>query len=184
MRGPIAKVREQAFLAIRFGAELQDLLFPQEIDGQARSDSVGESLARGFVQIAWNIREEKGVAGFVEFDQLFFLCRVEGRVSVLQVIDLPFEQRIFGKQVYDAKWHTADGNDVYATVIVALRGFQNFGGAANADDTLFQSQEHAERNVLIEALAYHAAVARFENVQRKLLAGEKNDVQRKKRNSV
>ena len=73
--------------------------------------------------------------------------------------------------------------DVHASVFVTLDDFENFGRATHADYPIREGKEHAEGCFGVEALADHSPIARLENVQGKLFAGEKYDVKREERNA-
>ena len=87
------------------------------------------------------------------------------------------------EKIENAEWGAADGEDVHAAVAVALDDVEDFRGAADARQTFGHGKQHAEFGFLREAIFDHGAVTRLKNVQGKLRAGKKDDVQRKKRNA-
>ena len=68
------------------------------------------------------------------------------------------------------------------TLGTSPKDFDNFSGAAHVHDTFRMREQHAELRLIIEAPLDHLTVAWLENVQGKIRAGEKNDVQGKERN--
>ena|SRR5580704_10978790 len=176
MRRPVLEIPKQAELPLGFGTQLEDLLFPEEIDGKCGGDGVGKQVLWGVGEVLGNFGEEQGVAGFVEIDELLSFWRIGDKIVIFEEIDGALEQRILGEEFEDAEGGAADGDDVHASVFELLNDFEDFRGTANADDTVLHGEEHAKGRLGIEAFADHAAIARFENVQGKLFAGEKNDV--------
>ncbi len=124
------------------------------------------------------------MAGFVEFDETGLLGGVGSGVTIFKVVDVAVKERIFGKEFDDAEGFAANSDDVHAAVFVSLDEFQDFGGAADVDDTFRNGEEQAEGRIVVETLADHAPVPRFKNVQGELFAGEKNDVEREERNAI
>src|SRR5208337_2495716 len=99
MRRPVPEIREQTLLALRLGAQLQNLLLPQEIDGQGRGDGIGELFGSDPLEIAEHFGEKERVAGFVGLDESLSTGSLQREITVFQVIDLPLEQRVAGKQL-------------------------------------------------------------------------------------
>ena len=83
----------------------------------------------------------------------------------------------------DHEWRAAGSENIHAAVIVTLHDSRDFRGAADARQTFGHGKQHTEFRFLREAIIGHGAVTRLKNVQGKLRAGEKDDVQRKKRNA-
>src|SRR5579863_8898059 len=164
MRGPLAKIPEQSILAFRFGAKLENLLFPEQINGEGGGDGVSESFAGNFLDIRRQTVKEQGVTGFVYFDQLAKGARFERRIAILEIVDTTFQKRVLGYEFNNTEGISADGDDVHAAVGIMLEDFQYLGGAANARDAVVHGQEHAEGGFGVEAFADHATVARLENV--------------------
>src|SRR3981081_104340 len=109
-------------------------------------------------------------------------------LAVIQEVDIPFQEvvvrvRLGVHQLNYAKRRASDGEDVHATVVVALDDLGPFGGATDADNSLRQTQQHSELRLFLDATAHHLAVAWFEYMQGEGCAGKENDVQREKRNS-
>jgi len=69
-------------------------------------------------------------------------------------------------------------DDVHAAVIVALSDRQDFCGAAYVGQTAFLRANDPKELFLLDALADHFLVARFENMQRQRCAGEQHEIQR------
>ena len=105
------------------------------------------------------------MAGFVEFDELALQHGIPGSSTVLQVIHLPFPQRIFREQFYYAKRNAAHRHNVHASVVIALHDFQDLCRAADFRHALWQRQEHAEFRFFLQANLHHFFIARLENVQ-------------------
>ena len=184
MRRPVLEIPKQAELPLGFGTQLEDLLFPEEIDGKCGGDGVGKQVLWGVGEVLGNFGEEQGVAGFVEIDELLSFWRIGDEFVILEEIDGALEQRILREEFQDAEGRAADGDDVHASVFKLLDDFEDFGGATDADDAVLHGEEHAKGRLGIEAFADHAAIARFKNVQGKLFAGEKNDVQGEERYAI
>jgi len=127
--------------------------------------------------------EDERMTGFEKFDKFALDAGIGGRFAILEVIHLAFEKRVFLEKIENTKWGAADGEDVYAAVVVTLYDGTDFRGAADASQTLGQGEKHAEIRFLREAIFHHGAVTRLKNVQGKLSAGKEDDVQRKKRNA-
>jgi hypothetical protein len=123
------------------------------------------------------------MAGFKKFHEFALNTRIEGRVAVLEVVDVAFEKGILLKKFDDAKGSAAHGPYVHAAIVVTLHDFKNFGGATHAGDAFGKGQEHAELGFFLEAIFHHLAVPWLENVQRHFRAGEEDDVQGKQRNA-
>src|SRR5208337_1107822 len=97
MRRPLPKIPEQALLALRLGAQLQNLLLPEEIEGQGRGDGIGQFFGGNSLEIARDFGEKERVAGFVGLDQALAAGSVQRRIMVFQVVDLSVEQRVVAK---------------------------------------------------------------------------------------
>src|SRR6267154_4944775 len=189
MRRPLAKVAYEAFLAVGFRAQLQDLLLPHEVEGES-----GRHYER---QIFWGfgfdifriVVKNESVADLVKPGEFRSHARIDTSVAVVQEVDIAFEEGILRvgigvDQFRYAKRRTADGDDVHTPVIVPLQHFRHLSGATYADDSLGQAQQNSELGFFVDATAHHVTVARLEDVQREGGAGKKNDVQREKRNTV
>src|SRR5271165_3464706 len=183
MRGPFAKVREQPFLALLFGAEFQDLLFPQKIKRQGRGDGVRQPPERLGFNISWQAGEQQGVAGLVEFDQLALLWTIHRGLAIVKVIHQAVQKRLVFEKLNDPEGIPADGDNIHAAIVMGLDDFQNFRCAADPYDTIGQRQQHSKRLTQVYAFTHHAAIARLENVQGELLVWKKDDVEGKKRNA-
>jgi hypothetical protein len=184
MRRPVAKVRRQTFLALRFGAEFEELLLPQEIERKRRGDGVSKLMGRDSVEILGHTSEEKGMAGFIKLDELTGDRRGYNVVDVFQVVDMTLKQGIVREEFNNTERFAANGDDIHAAVFVMLDDFQDFHRAADANDAVWKGQQHAEGRFRVEAFADHLAVARLKNVKRELFAWEKHDVQGKERNAI
>src|SRR5580692_3585938 len=184
MRRPVLEIPKQAELPLGFGTQLQDLLFPEQIDGKSGGDGVGKQVLWGVGEVLGNFGEEQGVAGLVEIDELLSLWGIGRKIVIFEEVDGALEQRILGEKLQNAEGVAADGDDVHAAVFKLLDDFEDLRGTANADDTVLHGEEHAKGRLGIEAFANHTAVARLENVQGKLFAGEKNDVQGEERYAI
>src|SRR5713101_1064326 len=183
MRRPLAEIRHQALLAVRLRAKLENLLLPQEFDGERGGNEIGKQFGRRAFEILGIIVVDQRVAGFVQFHEFALNARICGSFAVLKIICLAFEERILCGQLEHAKGSAANGKDIHPAVAVALHHIKYFGSATDARDTVGKREKHAERGFLLETGFYHLAVTRLENVQRQVGAGEKDDVQRKKRNA-
>jgi len=95
-----------------------------------------------------------------------------------------FQKRVFGDDFHHTKGSAADSENVHAAIFVAFYDVDNFGGAADSRDTLRKRKKHAEFRLFFETVFHHFAVTRLENMQGKVCAGKKDDVQRKQRNFV
>ena len=137
------------------------------------------------VEIFGHTGVKESVTGLVKLDQLLAFPRCRGGIIgvVFEVVNVTLEKRIFGEEIHNAERTAAHGDDVHAPVFVTLDDFKNFGRAAHADYPIREGKEHAEGCFGVEALADHSAVARLENVQGELFAGEKYDVKREERNA-
>src|ERR1700676_4570939 len=189
MRRPLSKVAYEAFLAIPFGAQLQNLLFPHEVEGQCTCDDEGQVFHRFAVEISGIVLKDTRVGNLVEAQELIFHAGVAAMLAIVQEVDVTFQELVVCvsvrvHEVGDAKGRTTDGDDVHPAVIVALHDLDDFRCAAYADDSSGQGKQHTELAFVVAAAAHHLAIARLENVQRESCAGKKNDVQRKKGNAV
>jgi hypothetical protein len=118
------------------------------------------------------------VTGFVDFSEFFACFRDGGGGAVFEIVDCAFEERVLVKEFDDSKRDAANCEDVHATILVSLYDFKDFCGAADPGDTVVEGEEHTEFGFVFEAIADHLSVARLENMQGKVSAGEKNDVKR------
>jgi hypothetical protein len=184
MRGPLTKIRYQAFLAVRLGAQLKNMLLPHQVHGQSAGDEIREFVGRGVLEILGIVVEDERVAGFVEFDEFALHGRAAGSFAVFQIIHAACEKRLALKEVQHAEGRAANGEDVHAAVVVTLYDVENFSGAADVSEAIGQRKEHPEFGMILDAGFDHLAVARFENVQGEFRAGEKDDVQGEKRNAI
>src|SRR5579859_6326348 len=188
MRRPLPKVAYQALLAVIFRTQFQDLLFTEEIERQPAGDDERKALVFAALDISGTVFKEQRVADLVQASKLALGARVNVAVTVVEEIDIAFEQLVVGvglgvDQIGHVKWRAADGDDVHAPVVVALGYFADLRGATDTDNPFGQSKEDAERRFFVHAAAHHLAVAMLKNVQRKGGAGKQNDVQREKRNT-
>jgi hypothetical protein len=124
------------------------------------------------------------VAGFIDFDQLAKGARFERCFAILEIVYATFQKGVLGYELNDPERVAADSDDVHAAVGIIFDDFQYLGCATNPRDAVVHGQEHAERRFGVEAFADHATVTRLENVQGKLFAGKKNDVEREQRYSI
>src|SRR5215470_3355861 len=97
MRRPLPKISHQALLAVLFGAQFEYLLFPKEIHRKSTCDAVRKLLHRRALEIFRVVLEKERVASFVKFNQLGLNDGAPWRATILQVIHLPFEERILGE---------------------------------------------------------------------------------------
>src|SRR2546427_10014600 len=183
MRRPLAEIPHQALLAVRLRAKLENLLLPQEFEGERGGNEIGKQFGRRAFEILGIIVVDQRVAGFVQLHEFALNARICGSFAVLKVIYLAFEERILRGQFEHAKGSAANGKNIHSAVAVALHHIEYFGSAADARDTVGKREKHAERRLLRETGFCHLAVRRLENVQRKVGAGENDDVQRKTRNA-
>src|SRR5690242_5340361 len=95
MRRPLAKISNQALLPVFFRTQFEDLLLPEEVHRESARDPIGEFFYGRALEIFRIILEKQGMAGFVEFNQLALHHGTSRSSTVLQIIHLPFEQRIF-----------------------------------------------------------------------------------------
>src|SRR5580700_7118678 len=151
MRRPVLEIPNQTELALGFGTQLEDLLFPEEINGKCGGDGVGKQVLRGVGEVLGNFGEEQGVAGFVKIDKLLSFWGIGDEIVIFEEIDGALEQRVLGKELYNAERGAADGDDVHASVFKLLDDFEDFSGTANADDTVLHGEEHAKGRFGIEA---------------------------------
>src|SRR5271165_5211040 len=183
MRRPVPKIPEQSLLALRFGPKLQDLLFPHEIEGQGCRHGISELLGCNLIKAAREFGEKDRVTSLVRLDEPLPGGSFQREIMVFQVIDLPLEQWVVRKYLEDAERLSPHGQDVHAPILVTFYDVHDFRGAAHAHHALRERQQHPEWRLLLQTVAHHSAVARFEDVQGKLFAGEEYDVEWKKRNS-
>src|SRR5579863_4508129 len=172
MRRPLSKVRNQAFLAVGLGAQLQDLLLPEQFERKLSCDHIRKLFGNSTVQISRIVVKDQRVAGFVEADQLALDLGAHRPFAVFEIIDLAFEQGILLKKFDNAKWSSSYGQDVHATVSVAPKEFKDFGGAADMRNSTRSVEHHAEFGFFIQAGFHHFPVTRLEDVQGKVCAGE------------
>jgi hypothetical protein len=137
------------------------------------------------VEIFGHAGVKEGVTGLIKLDQLLAFPRCDGGIIgvVFEVVNVTLEKRIFGEEIHNAEQIAAHGDNVHAPVFVTLDDFENFGRAAHADYPIREGKKHAEGRFGVEALADHSPIARLENVQGELFAGEKYDVKREERNA-
>src|SRR5215510_2261301 len=107
MRGPLSKISDQALLPVFFRTQFEDLLFPKEVHRESAGYAIGKILDRGAFEVFRVILEKQRMAGLVEFDKLPLKNRITGSPAVLQVIHLPFKQRILLKKLNDREWSMA-----------------------------------------------------------------------------
>src|ERR1700723_379260 len=84
----------------------------------------------------------------------------------------------------DAEGFAANCQNVHRPVVVALNDFNNFRGAPYSSNAFGKRQKNAELGFFFQATVDHFEITRLEDVQGKVCAGEKNDVQRKERYSI
>ena len=118
---------------------------------------------------------------FVEIIKFAANAGTNRRGTIIEKVHFAAQQRFVVKEFDDAKRRTAHAEDVVAAVGAALGDFQNFRCAARASDSVRKSEQHSKRRLRIEAFADHLTIARLKNVQRKISAGEKNNIERKQR---
>jgi hypothetical protein len=184
MRSPLAKVRDEALLAVGFRAQLENPLLPEEIEGERIGHAVGEIVRLPAFHILRIIAEDQSVAGLIEFDEFAANPGIGSGVAVVEVVDESLEKRLLVQEADDAKGGSANGENVHASVVIAFDDLDDFGGTANVGNAIGRSQQHSEFGFLLQAVSNHGAIAGLENVQRKVSAGKKNDVQRKKRDAI
>src|SRR5208282_2405996 len=144
MRRPGAEIPDQAFLPVRFGAKLEDLLLPEQIHRQSACDDERELSRLSPGSVLRIILKNEGVAGFVEFDKLAAQRWIRGRVAVFEVIHVALGERILFEELDDAERLAADGQNVHCTVAMALDDFDDFRGAAYPGNALGERQKDAE----------------------------------------
>src|SRR6202022_3500355 len=120
--------------------------------------------------------------------ELILYACVGAMLAVIQEVHIPFQElivrvRLGVHQLNYAKRGASDGEDVHATVVVALDDLGHFRGATDTDNSLRQTQQHSELRLFLDAAAHHFPVSWLEYMQGKSCAGKENDVQREKRNS-
>lgn len=184
MRRPLAKVGYQALLAVGFRAQLKNLLLPKQIHGERGRNDKGELFVGWTVGVSGIVVKEKCVTDLIELDQFLADAFVRGNLPVVEVVDLPLDQRILGEEFHYAEGSTANDDDVHTAVGMALQDFEDFGGAADASDAFGEGQQHSKFGFVFEATLDHGFVTRLENVQGKFRAGQEDDVEWEKRNSV
>src|SRR5690349_7801237 len=166
MRRPLAEVSNQSLLAVRFRAQLQNLLLPQEIEGQRACDYKGKEF-RGFTfYISGIVLKDQSMADLVEPHELTPRACVGAMLTVIKEVDFTFHEVVVrvGVGVYQlgyAERRAADCDDVHAAVVVTLHDFGDFRSATYADNSFRQNQEDAELAFFLEAMANHLAVARL-----------------------
>src|SRR5580700_4100803 len=184
MRGPRAKIPDEAFLTIQFRAQLEDLLFPEQIHGQRAGNNerdMGGLLAVGVFGI---VLKDEGVACCVELDKLAPQGWVGQRIPVFEIVDMALGEGILVEELDDAEGLAADRQDIHCLVVVALDDFDDLRSTAHASNALGERQENTKLGLLFQAPADHFKITRLEDVQRKVSAGEKDDVQWKERNTI
>src|ERR1700739_1457719 len=117
MRRPLSKVAYEAFLAVTLGAQLQNLLFPHEVERQGSTHHERDMFCRFVFKISRVVVKEKRVADLVESKELFFGAVVGTKRAIVQVIDVPFQELVLRvalrvDQFGDAKGRAANGDDV------------------------------------------------------------------------
>src|SRR5271165_4124604 len=120
MRRPVSEVREEAQLTISLGAELEELLLAEQVHGKSGGDGIGKLLGGNLIEVFGQVREEDGMAGFVEFDELLLAASGCGEFAVFEVVDLAFEKGIIVEEFGDTENIAADGDDIHAAVFVAF----------------------------------------------------------------
>src|SRR6476646_10316816 len=91
---------------------------------------------------------------------------------------------LFVEELDDAKAFAAHRQDGHGFVLIAFDHFNNFRRAPYAYNALRECQENAELGFFLQAAADHFEIARLKDVQGKVCAGEKDDVQWKERNPI
>ena len=176
MRGPLAEVRHQAFLPVRFRAKLQNLLLPQQFHRQSAGNEIGKRVQGSAFEIFGIIVEDKRMARFKKFDELALESRVAGELVIFKVVHLTLKKRVSREKFHHTKGGAANGANVHASVGILRHNFGNLRGAADAGYTLGEGKKHSEFRLFLEAVFHHRAVTRLENMQGEQGAGEKNDV--------
>ena len=67
---------------------------------------------------------------------------------------------------------------------MALNDFDNFRSAAYSSNAFRKRQENPKLGFFFQATVDHFEITRLEDMQRKVCAGEKNDVQWKERDTI
>src|SRR5579859_714058 len=181
MRRPGAKIPDESFLAVQFGPQLQDLLFPHQIHRQRARDEerdFSRLLGPGVLGI---VLKDEGVAGFVEFDEFAAQRRIWRHVTVFKVVHLSLGERILVEELKYAEWLAAHCQNIHCFVVIALNDLDDLRGAAYPNNTLGKRQQNAKLGFFLQATIEHLQIARLEDVQGKVCAGEKNDVQGEER---
>src|SRR5258708_25806399 len=182
MRRPLPEVRHKALLAVCFGAQLQDLLFPEQIHGKRTSHEVRQILWGAVFYIFWIVAEDQRMAAFVELNEFASHTRIRRHLRVFEIIHFAFQERVLVEQLDHAKGRAAHCQNIHSSIGIPFHHLDNFRCASHVHDALREREQHAELRLIIETSPRHLTVAWFENVQRKVRAGEKNDVEGKERN--
>src|SRR6202021_3639111 len=85
MRGPRAEMSDETLLAVRFRAQLQDLLLQEQVHGERSCDNEREWRGLLTVGVLRIVLKDQCVAGFVEFDEFSSKRGVGRRVAVFEV---------------------------------------------------------------------------------------------------
>src|SRR5579863_4057279 len=184
MRRPGAKIPDQALLSVRFRAQFEDLLLPEQIHRQTAGNKERKPRGLSSIGVFGIVLEDQRMASFVEFDKLAPQGHIRRSVAIFQIVHMPFRERLFLVELDDAKRLAPDGQDVHRSVRVALDDFDNLRGAAHACNSLRKRQQHAELALFFQAAFHHLKITRLEDVQGKVCAGEKYDVQWKERYTI
>src|SRR4029077_9992686 len=136
------------------------------------------------VGVLWIIVKDERVAGFVEVNEFAAQSRIWRRVPVFEVIHVSLGERILLEELNDTEWLAAHRQNVHCFVVIALNDLDDLRGAPHPNNTLGKRQENAKLRLFLQAAAHHFEIARLEDVQGKVRAGKKDDVQGKERNSI
>src|SRR5580658_3296177 len=176
MRRPGAEIPDEALLPVRFRPKFENLLFPEQIHGQAARDNERNLAGLVAVGVLGIVLKDESVASFVKLDQLTAQGWVGGRVAVLEVIDLSLGEWILLKKLYDTEGFAADGQYIHRMVVMALRDFNDLRCTAHPSNSFRERQENPELRFFLQTTVHHFEITRLEDVQGKVRAGEKNDV--------
>src|SRR5580704_2363247 len=184
MRRPDAKIPDEALLPVRFGAQFEYLLLPEQIHRQSAGDKKRKLSGLASIGVLGIVLKDQRVARLVEFDKLAAQGHIRRNVAIFEVVHMAFRERLFLDELDDAKRLAPDGQDVHRSVRVALDNFNNFRGAAHACNSLRKRQQYAKLALFFQAAFHHLKITRLEDVQGKVCAGEKYDVQWEERYTI
>src|ERR1700719_2100033 len=94
MRRPLSKISNQALLPVSLRAQLQNLLLPEEIEGQRAGDQEGETFDGFAFQVSGIVLKDQRVADLVKAPEFLLRAGVGAMLAVIEEVDVALEELV------------------------------------------------------------------------------------------